>query len=271
MRFNLYCSRPMVAFLLCVCIFFANVTTVQPTIIETMKTGTPQNSNEVIPYLQSELASCSSAQQQILTFLHGKGIPVGLGPASLRKVRNIAESLRSRITVSTSDNGVECRIALGTAPVGAKCVAPCGCSGSQKWVQFAELNRLRRKDPAQWTVCRTCQQKFDYSVFEAYGGLPGNIIGYILDHKPMLRAFIAAAGAVALYLLNAPLWVSRALTSHLLWQQVSNLYRKPITHIHAYTYIVAHFSATGHVICNLHYISLTWIMCTICSFHSGPS
>lgn len=183
---------------------------------ETAVHNLPSNVINVIPYLQSEMASCSSAQQQIVTFLHGKRIPIGQGVS----LRNMAETVRSRIVVSTKEKGVECRIALGKAPPGAKCVAPCGCSGSQKWVQFSELNRLRRKDPTQWTICRTCQQKFDYSMFEPYGGLPGNIVGLLLDNKPMLRAFVVAFGVLLFYVLNAPLWISRVLTSRILWQQV---------------------------------------------------
>ena len=30
------------------------------------------------------------------------------------------------------------------------------CSGSSQWIQFTELNRLRRKDPDQWKICQVC-------------------------------------------------------------------------------------------------------------------
>jgi hypothetical protein len=55
-----------------------------------------------------------------------------------------------KVALSREDNNLECRVALGRAPVGKKLIAPCGCTGSQEWVQFAELNRLRRREPLQW-------------------------------------------------------------------------------------------------------------------------
>ncbi|KAJ1393491.1 hypothetical protein B484DRAFT_408182 [Ochromonadaceae sp. CCMP2298] len=178
-------------------------------------------SSPVIPYLQSELSATSTAQQGILAFLHAKQVPLGQLPGSLRSkgASGGAADLLSRITVSTKQNHVECRISLGRAALGAKCVAPCGCSGSQKWVQFSELNKLRRKDPSQWTSCRTCQQPFDYQAFAVYGGLPANVVGYVLDHMAIVRGGVVVVVAAACSLLDAGALLSRVLTSKALWQQ----------------------------------------------------
>jgi len=175
----------------------------------------------VIPYLQSEMAACSNAQQSILKFLHEKLIPIGMAPGSLRSAQSShRDDISSRITISSADNNIECRISLGRAPLGSKCVAPCGCTGSQKWVQFSELNKLRRKDPQQWTSCPTCQQKFDYSVFAVYGGLPASLVGYALDHPVILRSTIVSSLVVIGYFGSVKAWIYRFLVSRSLWQQV---------------------------------------------------
>lgn len=175
----------------------------------------------VLPYLQSEMSACSNAQQSILKFLHEKYIPIGMIAGSLRESLNSKiDSVRSRIIVSTSNNNIECRVSLGKAPIGSKCVAPCGCTGSSKWVQFAELNKLRRKDPQQWTSCPTCQQKFDYSIFVAYGGLPASLIGYILDNLLILRSSLLLIAIVIGYIGSFRSIVYRFLVSKALWQQV---------------------------------------------------
>ena len=181
-------------------------------------------STSTVKFLQSELASCSAAQQSVVNFLRSKRVAIGSTPGSLLKSKTTNEGVRSRIAVSTHDNNIECRVALGKAPIGSKCVAPCGCSGSQKWVQFAELNKLRRKDPTQWTTCRTCQQKFDYRSFEVFGGVPAGILGFVLDHRSVARTAILALTCAALYALSAPLWIARILTSRMFWMKVSSLY-----------------------------------------------
>jgi len=176
-----------------------------------------------ITFLQSELSQCSAAQQSILSFLRQKNVPIGTLPGSLRSKSNGgsgSDDILSRITMSTKDKEVECRISLGSAPEGAKCVAPCGCTGSQKWVQFAELNKLRRKDPSQWQVCRTCQQSFDYSMFTVYGGLPANLVGYLLDHMSLIRVSIAVGVGIVCCTMRVESWISRVLTSKALWQKV---------------------------------------------------
>lgn len=179
---------------------------------------------EVLPYLQTELSSCTSAQQNILSFLRTKGIQIGLGAAQQsRAIQNSGNDAHSRIVISTSENNIECRITLGKAPIGTKCVAPCGCTGSQKWVQFSELNRLRRKDPSQWMTCRTCQQRFQHELFTVYGGLKGNIIGFGLDNRPILRVAGCLLLLFALYISSFQAAVYRVLTSTWLWQKVISI------------------------------------------------
>ena len=100
------------------------------------------------------------------------------------------------IALSTSKNNYDCRISFDKVtysftftnsliysysfkvPIGQKCIAPCGCTGSGKWIQFSELNRLRRKEPLQWITCQTCQQKFNYNSLIVYGGIQGDILPY---------------------------------------------------------------------------------------------
>jgi len=177
--------------------------------------------NEAIPYLRSELSSCTSAQQSILQFLRTQRVEIGSDAVNGLKQAKVRDGDVNRITVCTPENSVECRVALGPAPVESKCVAPCGCTGSQKWVQFSELNRLRRKDPMQWNTCRTCQQRFEYDLFTNYGGLKANLIGYLLDNRVIMRSTL---GLICIALLSAakfPLLVSRVLTSQSMWQQVT--------------------------------------------------
>ena len=138
----------------------------------------PSDSERALQWLENEMTATSAAQSEILRQLRGQHlIPIGQLPRSLAHLRRHPdqasqeqeEDIKSRIVVSTSDNNVECRISLGRAPLGAVCVSPCGCVGSQKWIQFRELNTLRRKDPSQWAVCQTCQQKIEYDIFSHYG------------------------------------------------------------------------------------------------------
>ena len=102
---------------------------------------------QAIPYLQTEWSSCTSAQHGILKFLGSQGVEIRSESANSSKQTEMRDD--ERITESTPSNSGECRISLGRAPA-ETCVAPCGCTGSQKWVQFSQLNRLRRKDPSQW-------------------------------------------------------------------------------------------------------------------------
>jgi len=124
--------------------------------------------------------------------------------------------------VSTEENNLECRVALGRAPLGSKCIAPCGCTGSSQWIQFAELNRLRRKEPSQWKICQTCQQPFEYTAIASHGGFKGGIISTMLDNHTLLR--ISIIGSSLLITTFSPLGSLglRFLLSGLFWKQVIN-------------------------------------------------
>lgn len=155
--------------------------------------------------------------------MHSKLIPVGLKPEELKE--RVTKRIRlSRVAVSTEDNNLECRVALTRAPIGRKLIAPCGCTGSQEWVQFAELNRLRRRDPSQWVTCQTCQQKYDYSVIQANGGIYGGLLSTILDNKLIPRSFLGVVSLLLMVVLPVKDFLLRILTSKLLWQSVLFLY-----------------------------------------------
>ena len=214
------------------------------------------NSDATLAFLQNELAATSAAQQSILKYLtQSHLVPIGMMPRSLSHLRKADDEnykiheAKSRIVMSTKDNNIECRIALGRAPLGSKCVSPCGCIGSQKWIQFKELNTLRRKDPAQWTICQTCQQKFEYDIFSSYGtdiyipiftslcfdfikyirfalllysgGLLGNLIGMVLDNTSILRTGLFVLTSIVVYTLSLGDWMMRGLVSRPFWQMVS--------------------------------------------------
>lgn len=166
-------------------------------------------------FLQSEFSSLSSAQQNIVSYLNSMQIPINKEPRSLLK--QSSRDILSRIIVSSKENNIECRIALGRAPIGAKCVAPCGCTGSQKWVQFSELNKLRRKDPSQWKVCQTCQQKYDYEVFSKFGGVKSSIIGLLLDRKIYVRSIILVGALMIIQILQLHNFLIRFCVSKNLW------------------------------------------------------
>lgn len=190
---------------------------------------------QTLQHLQAELGSLSTAQQNIGSFLRSRRISIGLPRGSVSKVAIPSKNTLSRIAVSTDDNLIECRVALGKAPIGAKCVAPCACTGSQKWVQFSELNRLRRKDPDQWTVCRTCQQRFEYELFDQYGSLSANLLGYVLERKGLVRGMLLFGLAGLLSWLSVHMWVARLLTSRVMWMKVGE---QPVTISHIFTSIL---------------------------------
>lgn len=194
------------------------------------------NSDATLAFLQNELAATSAAQQSILKYLtQSHLVPIGMMPRSLSHLRKADDEnykiheAKSRIVMSTKDNNIECRIALGRAPLGSKCVSPCGCIGSQKWIQFKELNTLRRKDPAQWTICQTCQQKFEYDIFSSYGGLLGNLIGMVLDNTSILRTGLFVLTSIVVYTLSLGDWMMRGLVSRPFWQMYPHWSK--ITHL----------------------------------------
>lgn len=182
----------------------------------------PQTSPEVLQFLQKESSALSSAQTNVGGFLKSRGIRLGIKaseralPASAKKAEGV------RIALSTPDNNLECRVSLSRAAIGSKVIAPCRCSGSQEWVQFSELNRLRRRDPKQWTVCPTCQTRFDFGIVHEYGGVQGNLVSTLLDRPVLVRSAVGALLALAGVLLRGDLLVMRLLTSKLLWSYYPN-------------------------------------------------
>lgn len=169
-----------------------------------------------ISYLQSEAASLTSSQHAIKEFLHSKHVPVGTTPRSMRKIDSEAAE-KLIVGVSSKKHPIECRVSLDKAPIGSKCIAPCGCTGSQRWIQFAVLNRLRRKDPEQWKVCQTCQQRFDYSGLVKYGGVWGNALTLLLDKPALLRLASISAASLAFVTLSLDKLVVRFALSKYFW------------------------------------------------------
>ena len=183
-----------------------------------VSTSTPAGG--VLQYLQTESAALASAQQSVQAFLQSKQVPVGGLPRSLRKdIKDGEQVNKLRVALSTKDNNLECRIALGRAPIGRKCVSPCGCTGSQQWIQFSELNRLRRKEPTQWVKCQTCQQNFDYSMISTHGGVAGNAVSLLLDNVKVLRISLASASVILAWATSLHALAMRFFTSRAFWQQ----------------------------------------------------
>lgn len=178
------------------------------------------DSSSTLKFLQNELASVGAAQQKFLSFLAQKNIHIGQLPVSALKPADL-DDIQSRIVRSTEDNSVECRVSLSKAPVGTKCIAPCGCTGSQKWIQFSEFNKLRRNDPAQWIFCPSCKQKFLVSEFTNFGGINANLAGLALDNLSLVRVSLFLFLITMSMMLSAHKLLLRFLTSHIFWQAVS--------------------------------------------------
>ena len=167
-------------------------------------------------YIERETTILTNSQHTVAEFLRQKNIPLGLNS----KHGGVALSVRKKLLVAVSSlqNPIDCRVTLGKAPIGAKCVAPCGCSGSQKWIQFLVLNKLRRRDPDQWKVCRTCQQPFDYSVVQKYGSVGGNILTLLLDNVALLRILSFTLISALLFATDSYTWLLRLITSQSFWR-----------------------------------------------------
>lgn len=183
--------------------------------------GTAPLSQNLINYLQKESVSTSSAHQAIKTFLNSKYVSIGTFKATEKDgsfKTSSKKRIRHLITLSTSENSIDCRVSLERATIGSKCIAPCGCSGSQKWIQFTTLNKLRRKDPDQWKVCRTCLQKIDYSFVSKYGGIRGNLVSFDLDNLLTLRSIIVILAISFFSVFELPKLMSRILVSKHVWK-----------------------------------------------------
>jgi hypothetical protein len=121
-----------------------------------LEVGPITDRSAITKFLQTELASIATAHNSIHMQLREKRIPIGDQPRSLRSTTTDDDKRHGKLMVTLSHelNNIECRVALERAPLGSKCIAPCGCTGSQQWIQFAVLNRMRRSEPSQWTVCQ---------------------------------------------------------------------------------------------------------------------
>lgn len=191
-----------------------------------------KSTGRVQSYLQSELAATSRVQHDILAFLHDRKIPIGvhkndpriLSQSSAKvfvdSVDQVATPL-DRVTVCDDSNPIECRISLGPAPFGSVCVAPCRCTGSQKWIQFSLYNKLRRKDPHQWLQCQSCMQKFDHSQFTHLGGWQSGLVSLFLDHVFLVRTTIFVTLLLSMSYIAVHQLALGLITSRILWQAVS--------------------------------------------------
>ncbi len=176
----------------------------------------------VLTYLQQEQVACTAAQQSIIQNLRNRKIPIGGDPGTLRKpVHGLSNTIHDRLTTSSEANPIECRVTLNRVSDGTKCVAPCGCTGSQKWMEFSAFNKLRRKDPQQWITCQTCKQPFQYDLFTSYGGTSAALIGFILDYRSLFRGLSVAVVAIAMYIIGVQNWITSLLVSEGFWQMVS--------------------------------------------------
>ena len=180
-------------------------------------------------YLQQESLLLSDAQRTVTEFLLSKQIPIRsshLTREERRRKKDEESQNQVRVCVSSEDNEVECRISLDRVEIGKKCVAPCGCVGSQRWIQFSEFNRLRRKEPSKWVTCQTCQQKFDYSILNAGNSdVKTHILSTLLDKPAVLRSVLGLIALVTSYLVSLDQLTLRLLTSRFFWQRVSLRFR----------------------------------------------
>ena len=49
---------------------------------------------------------------------------------------------------------------------------------------------MRRLDPNQWKICRTCQQEFNYLPFYKNSDLKTALLSYILDRRWLFRSIL---------------------------------------------------------------------------------
>eukprot|EP01039_Chlorochromonas_danica_P003035 gene3035-3311_t len=189
----------------------------------TIHTTTTTTTIDLIRYLQKEQTAVTSAQRDIIDFLHSKKISIGREPTHpiLGQQDSISDdesSLKAHVAISTESHPIECRVTLGPAPPGSLCVAPCGCTGSQKWVQFQVLNKLRRKEPNQWTTCPTCRQAFRHDLFLSHANLQANLVGMLLDKISIVRWILFSSCLVIGYLISFPGLIEKFLVSKTFWQ-----------------------------------------------------
>jgi hypothetical protein len=218
-----------------------------------------ETKEEVSQHLQVEFASLSSIQNNLIQKLRNSHkIPVGQLPGSLRSHQHAdstSDDITQRVITSTEDHPIECRITLDYAPIGSKCIAPCACTGSQKWVQFSVFNKLRRKDPGSYITCPTCRTPYRYDIFiNQVSNLSTHLLSQVLDQMYYVRLVALGIVVISAGILQAPQWILRFLVSETLWKQVSNHNDKYysynysiINNIDGYIYIVSSMVKTHSI------------------------
>ena len=179
-------------------------------------------------YLQNEALALADAQQQVTNFLLSKNIPIKSGHLTREERQRKKEEESQdqvRVCVSTEENEVECRISLDRVEIGKKCIAPCGCVGSQRWIQFNEFNRLRRKEPSKWITCQTCLQNFDYSILNGHtSDVKTHVVSTLLDKPVILRSVLGLTALALSTIFRLDQLMLRLLTSRFFWQRVSEIF-----------------------------------------------
>jgi hypothetical protein len=92
----------------------------------------PSQYQSSLKWIQKELEGVSHAQTKIidtLSVIHN--IPIGQRITNKNKIIKLNKRF-PKISISSFDNPIECRISLCAIPIGKKAVSPCGCTGSQK-------------------------------------------------------------------------------------------------------------------------------------------
>eukprot|EP00981_Chlorochromonas_danica_P001923 scaffold398_cov177-Ochromonas_danica.AAC.22 len=89
----------------------------------TIHTTTTTTTIDLIRYLQKEQTAVTSAQRDIIDFLHSKKISIGREPTHpiLGQQDSISDdesSLKAHVAISTESHPIECRVTLGPAPPG---------------------------------------------------------------------------------------------------------------------------------------------------------
>lgn len=180
-----------------------------------------ESQEEVMNWLRQQQLEVSIAQANLIQKLRDFQIPVGLPPGSLRKQSEAnADDLSQRIITSLPDNHIECRVTLDRVPFGRKCVAPCQCTGSQKWVQFAVLNKLRRKDAQAWVTCPTCRTPYRYDLLLAQSDFKSSLLSTALDNISVVRSVVAGVVVISALKMGVHHLLLRFLLSRSFWQQV---------------------------------------------------
>lgn len=180
-----------------------------------------ETSENVINWLRQQQLEVSMAQSNLVQRLRDYGIPVGLPPGSRPlQEKDEADDITKRVTVCTRSNPIECRVALGRAQLGRICVSPCQCTGSQKWVQFSVLNKLRRKDPQTWVTCPTCRTPYRFDLLYSNADAKTSVLSAVLDNLNVLRSAMAIILMSAVVWSHLPAFIMRILVSRAFWQKV---------------------------------------------------